>query len=176
MPEPKNSADQSSTSIGCQAGLLGAELVEMCRFRPDVASAGRRFRRDVGAPGSARGYVAAVLESWALDAAFVDDVRLVVSEVTANAIQHGKHGDVELRMDLQGDVLRVSVADRTPYEALPAAAVPDPEEESGRGLLMVQLTAERWGHGPADGDPAYGTEVWAEFKVLRPPGPAQMYD
>lgn len=170
MPEFKNPADRSPTTIGLQAGPLGAAGPEECyELRPRAASAGRRFRRELSAPGAARGFVAAVLEKWALDSAFIDDVRLVVTEIVANAVRHGKRGDVDLHVDLQGDALRVSVADRTPYETLPFAATPHWEEESGRGLLLIQLTADRWGHGPAAGDPAYGTEVWAEFKV--PPDP-----
>lgn len=166
MPEPHNTAGRSADPVGRQLNLLdGTASPAGTNHRPDAASTGRRFSRVASAPGAARGYAAEVLRSWALGPALADDVRLVVTEIVSNAVRHGRLGDIDLHMDLHGDVLRVSVEDRTPYEPLPPATAPNPEAESGRGLFLIQLITERWGHGPAAGDPVHGTEVWAELKV-----------
>jgi anti-sigma regulatory factor (Ser/Thr protein kinase) len=99
-----------------------------------------------------------------VDPAAADDTALIVTEIVTNAVRHGLSGDVHLRIDLCGDALTVRVEDQTPYKELPPAGVAGSEEESGRGLLLVEALAERWGHGPVEDGP--GTAVWALIRLV----------
>lgn len=127
------------------------------------AFARTEFDRLPTAPRRARRYVTVVLGALHVPEALTERAVLVTSELVTNAVRHGTTGPVRLVLDLRGDVLTLTVADRTPYAPLPDAELPDVCEESGRGLALVELLAARWGHRAADGDPAHGTEVWAEL-------------
>jgi anti-sigma regulatory factor (Ser/Thr protein kinase) len=91
-----------------------------------------------------------------------DRVALIVAELAANAVLHGRvpGRDMVLRLTHDGRRVRIEVADargeRLPQ--LPYAAVPD--ADSGRGLLLVDALAIRWG---VDTEPGPGKRVWAEL-------------
>jgi two-component sensor histidine kinase len=78
-------------------------------------------------------------------------VVLVVAELAANAVRHGRvpGRDFRVRLLWQSDgVVRVEVADaRT--ERLPVLREPD--GEGGYGLLLVAAVSERWGVDPRPG-------------------------
>ena len=94
-----------------------------------------------------------------------DNAAAIVAELAANAVLHGRvpGRDFELVLSLPefGTVL-IEVTD-TRSEAVPpgfAPQVPGPDEESGRGLLLVAALASAWGvreRTPA----APGKTVWA---------------
>ncbi|MGW3526014.1 ATP-binding protein [Streptomyces olivaceus] len=90
---------------------------------------------------------------------------LVAAELCANAVRHGhvagRDFHVLLTADAATEVVRIEVTDtrgeRLP--ALPAASRAD--GEGGRGLLLVEALADRWGCRPRRwGGP--GKTVWAE--------------
>ncbi|MFG2812432.1 ATP-binding protein [Streptomyces sp. NPDC048410] len=88
-----------------------------------------------------------------------ETVALVVAELAANAVLHGRvpGRDFELRLHRESDHVRVEVSDTHPdHPKLPA---PDPTAEGGRGLLLVEAAATRWGTSPRTGP---GKTVWAE--------------
>lgn len=92
-------------------------------------------------------------------------VALVVGELAANAVQHGRvpgrESGLRLSLDRAAGVLRVEVADAASAKRLPTAAPSSrPEGESGRGLLLVDVLAERWGTAPRS---PVGKTVWAEL-------------
>jgi anti-sigma regulatory factor (Ser/Thr protein kinase) len=90
-------------------------------------------------------------------------VTLVVAELAANAVRHGRvpGRDFRLRLVLRDGVVRVEVADgRT--ERLPVLRE-SRGEEGGYGLMLVSAVAERWGVQPRVGC-AYKL-VWAEVRV-----------
>jgi len=67
----------------------------------------------------------------------------VVSELVANAVEHGV-GQVTLTLWLDEGRLRGEVADAgtgTPASPMPSQAAPD----RGRGLMIVDALSERWG-------------------------------
>jgi anti-sigma regulatory factor (Ser/Thr protein kinase) len=80
-------------------------------------------------------------------------VALVVAELTANAVQHG-HAQghdfcLHVTCDEQPTLIRVEVADASAGKHLPATApTAPPDGESGRGLLLVETLAARWGWTP----------------------------
>nr|WP_203731128.1 ATP-binding protein [Streptomyces sp. SID12501] len=91
-------------------------------------------------------------------------VALVTAELASNAFRHGSlpGRDFRLRLLLLPDRFRVDVTDTRP-ERLPPPVTPQPADEtSGRGLLLVQAYADRWG---CTGRDAYTKTVWAEVPL-----------
>jgi anti-sigma regulatory factor (Ser/Thr protein kinase) len=89
----------------------------------------------------------------------------VVAELTANAVTHGRVPGRDFRLALSVDgtgTLRIEVADAR-GDRLPATANKGADEESGRGLLLVSVLAERWGVTPG---PYPCKTVWAECSTV----------
>ncbi|CAL9478830.1 hypothetical protein SUDANB145_02982 [Streptomyces sp. enrichment culture] len=108
---------------------------------------------------------------WTYGSAVHDTVELIVAELAANAVTHGRvpGRDAELRLvpfPALGFV-RVEVSD-TLGECLPRPTSGDPGEDSGRGLLLVTALADRWGVCERVGGP--GKTVWAVVAAV-PDGP-----
>ncbi|WP_327363656.1 ATP-binding protein [Streptomyces sp. NBC_01296] len=97
-----------------------------------------------------RARVRAVLEGWRIAAEAVDVLLLAVSELAGNVVQHAAAATGRMRVGVAfgGGWLRLEVTDQgtgLPRLPHPAAEI-DPDAESGRGLLIVQLlTAEAGG-------------------------------
>ncbi|HEY9329896.1 MAG TPA: ATP-binding protein [Streptomyces sp.] len=90
-------------------------------------------------------------------------VALVTAELAANAVTHGRlpGRDFRLTIRLLPHALRIEVTDTRP-ERLPPTSVVGPQSAyavSGRGLLLVEAYADRWGYEVRD---AYTKTVWAE--------------
>ncbi|WP_267713869.1 ATP-binding protein [Streptomyces sp. CoH17] len=97
-------------------------------------------------------------------------VALVVGELAANAVQHGRvpgrEFGLRLTLDRAASLLRVEVDDAASAKRLPTAAPSSyPEGESGRGLLLVDVLAVRWGWVPRR---PLGETVWAELSLETP--------
>ncbi|MBT2488484.1 ATP-binding protein [Streptomyces sp. ISL-96] len=116
---------------------------------------------------AARRYVAEILGEWGMppgsDAA--DTVRLIVSELATNAVQHtfGQSPtftvDVRLERDEQ---LRIGVTDSHPRwpKRLPAAV----QQDNGRGIVIIRwLTAECGGRVSVRPTEEGGKTVWIEL-------------
>ncbi|MEU6011728.1 ATP-binding protein [Streptomyces sp. NPDC047453] len=90
-----------------------------------------------------------------------DSVVLVVAELAANAVLHGRVPGRDFALALffeEGrDVVRVEVTDTHP--ALPVRMAPGPDESGGRGLVLVDALAVNWGLRDRLGP---GKTVWAE--------------
>lgn len=100
---------------------------------------------------------------FAYDSEVSETVTLVVAELAANAVRHGRvrGRDIRVRLVLCEDVVRVEVADGR-ADRLPVLQELS-DGEGGRGLLIVVALAERWGVEPRE-DGTYKT-VWAEVSV-----------
>ncbi|MFF9913547.1 ATP-binding protein [Streptomyces sp. NPDC013457] len=85
----------------------------------------------------------------------------VVAELAANAATHGRVAGRNFRLALvtQEDTLRIEVTD-TRGRDLPQLRAPG--GESGRGLLLVDALADRWG---VDLGPVPCKIVWAELDL-----------
>ena len=110
-----------------------------------------RFRSTPRGAHTARQQCAAQLDGWGIpygsDAH--DVVTLVVSELCANAVRHchvpGRDCHIRLAADAGAGTVRVEVTD-TRGEALPRRSVgAEGDGEGGRGLLLVEALADRWG-------------------------------
>ena len=114
------------------------------------------------APSFARAALTDAISEPALEAR-IDDARLVISEVMANAVMHGARGgwdDVRLAIESDGGRLYAEVE-----QTLPALDVrpSDPlsgEGGRGYGLRIVEALADGWGVEP--GPPG---RVWFEFRA-----------
>ncbi len=88
-----------------------------------------------------------------------DTAALLVTELVTNAARHAG-GELRVRAGMRTDVLLVEVSDASPL--LPELAdMPGWESESGRGLLLVEALADRWG---SDLLPS-GKRVWFELSL-----------
>ena len=91
----------------------------------------------------------------ALDTDTLDRLLLCTSEVVTNAIEHGAP-PIELKVSNSGPTIRVEVSDGSTSE--PRQAQPAAMSIRGRGLLIVDRCASRWGVRSA----RRGKTVWFE--------------
>lgn len=97
--------------------------------------------RDSTAPGQGRWRVREV----AADKTEAIDAELVVTELITNAWKHGCGGDpITLRVEVRDDSLHLEVCGEA--EGDPIRGAGDAEVgPGGRGLLMIDELADRWG-------------------------------
>lgn len=95
-----------------------------------------------------------------------DTAQHIVAELAANAATHGRVPGRDFRLTLYvvADTLRIEVTD-TRAERLPQLRQPAAGAESGRGLLLVEALAHRW--GVIEGRFPHKT-VWAELRTQAP--------
>ncbi|MFI6930440.1 ATP-binding protein [Streptomyces sp. NPDC050287] len=100
------------------------------------------------------------LRSWDLP---LDPARQIVAELAANAATHSRipGRDFRLTIYVVAGTLRIEVTD-TCGERLPSLQSPASDAESGRGLVLVEALADRW--GVAQG-PHPRKVVWAELNL-----------
>ena len=130
---------------------------------PFKASAGIVLPRDRSAARLARQYVTRVLPDFWVRSDAVETAELIVSELVTNAFRHGRRGQVRLLIRLRDGTLTLTVADRTPYRPLPPITSATTWGETGRGLVLIDALAQRWGHRPVGSNADSGTAVWAEL-------------
>jgi anti-sigma regulatory factor (Ser/Thr protein kinase) len=116
---------------------------------------------------AARAFVRAFLDSHPL----ATDAELITSEYVTNAIRHtssGEGGVIHLTIASTPRAVRIEVTDHGRASSSPDAGTepaPQPggacgEGENGRGLLIVDYLATRWGHFGVSGGPV---TAWAEL-------------
>ncbi|MEU6274218.1 ATP-binding protein [Streptomyces populi] len=100
------------------------------------------------------------LRSWEIPLSPADQI---VAELATNAATHGRVPGRDFRLTLYvvGDTLRIEVAD-TRDDRRPLLRYPAEDAESGRGLLLVDALADRWGSAPG---PRPRKIVWAELRL-----------
>jgi anti-sigma regulatory factor (Ser/Thr protein kinase) len=110
----------------------------------------------VASLGKGRRFVARTLREWNVDESRIEPVMLVANELVANAIVHARSAPVLSLTEADGDLLlRVSDESRT----LPVVQAPSTDDDGGRGLILVEALADRWG---IDAEGA-GKSVWVTF-------------
>lgn len=91
----------------------------------------------------------------------VDDIQLVVSELTTNALLHARTPFI-VTLGASMETVLLEVLDEE--LAGPVLVVADPSASCGRGLAIVQALSRRWGVSTRG---ANGKTVWAEFDTHR---------
>jgi anti-sigma regulatory factor (Ser/Thr protein kinase) len=129
------------------------------------------------APSLSRGFVNVTLGDWGLDG-LAHVTELLVSELTTNVVRaatgpdgtprysdDGKLPLLWIRLLSDGSRLMIEVWDTVPTAlGAPVARHPEPEEESGRGLEIIEMLTEDWGWETVPG--WSGKMVWATLKVV----------
>jgi anti-sigma regulatory factor (Ser/Thr protein kinase) len=132
----------------------GGIVTETVATRPKT----RIFPGKPGQVAHARKFVSRVLDGHPL----ADDVALLTSELTTNAVVHtasGQGGTFAVAVRQHATRVRVEVWDAGAVTA-PVVQSPDLEHEGGVGLGLVEAIAARWGHlGDQD-----GRVVWFEVE------------
>ncbi|MFF5139310.1 ATP-binding protein [Streptomyces sp. NPDC013157] len=120
-------------------------------------------RRDLRAVREARGFVPEHLDDWGL-ADMSDDLTLITSELVTNALVHAG-SDVDVRLRVTGDRLRLEVRDADADPSVPAAYSLTEEgsarAEHGRGLYPVDAPAHTWNTSPS----GRGKTGWLEMGI-----------
>jgi two-component sensor histidine kinase len=97
----------------------------------------------------------------------LDPARQIVAELAVNAATHGRVRGRDFRLSLYvlAGTLRIEVTD-THGDRLPRLQEPTPDAESGRGLLLVEALADRWG---VTSELFPRKTVWAELRLAPEP-------
>ncbi len=74
---------------------------------------------------------------------------LATSELVSNRLVHVPEGDVTVWAGIDGRRLRVEVHDGGPGLGDADRVMPDAGAQGGRGLALVAVLADRWGHRSA---------------------------
>jgi serine/threonine-protein kinase RsbW len=113
-------------------------------------------------PGIARTRLAAFLTVHRASDAVLDDALIVISEMIANAVCHGRPGNdgtIEVAWSINGTLLELSVLDGGVGGSLEPVDF-DEDSLSGRGLSIINRVADRWWV-----DMSVGTKVNAELAL-----------
>ncbi len=133
----------------------------------DVGVVERRahFEPELASPGAARAFVRSELEQQAVPEPPLETAILLTSELVSNALLHAKT-PVDLLLVMASSGVRVEVHDGDARRPRPSAGPVPPDATTGRGLLMVEAMAGRWGvDGTSD-----GKTIWFELPVVLPAG------
>ncbi len=115
--------------------------------RPESVATARRFVRITGA-------------MWRLRGELLDDVELCMSELVGNAVSHTRSSRVHCRLWSARGVLFLEVDDEGGTDdGGPAVEKAGADDESGRGLLLIETFTAAWGTTPRPG--LGGKTVWA---------------
>lgn len=118
-----------------------------------------RYPARLEAAVQARRDIALALETWGLHQ-LVEIAEQIVTELVANAVEHTDAATVGASITRTGgDSARIVVTDTS--RVRPAPGTPSPDDEHGRGLLLVDALAHAWGSELVHG----GKRVWAELRA-----------
>ncbi|WP_443046414.1 ATP-binding protein [Streptomyces sp. DSM 40750] len=98
------------------------------------------------------------LTGWALCEDTCDTAALVVSELVTNAIVHTASTQIVCELHDGDDLVRIAVRDEGCAPGEPHPSPQRPEEEHGRGLLLIESLCRSWGAQPV----GLGLLVWAD--------------
>jgi DNA-binding NarL/FixJ family response regulator len=151
----------TSTAHLVQDLLLGAGLLDsaMTQLQGTAQPTTATFARHPASAGRARAFARdAMTSAGAADDSLVETVQLLLSELVTNAIVHAS-SEPTVAISLLADRVHIEIVDSTTTAVRPRTARAD--EESGRGLGIVEMLALAWGTTPLPG----GKVVW--FDVAR---------
>ncbi|KUJ70729.1 hypothetical protein ACZ90_01855 [Streptomyces albus subsp. albus] len=121
---------------------------------PNHPSSPRACRDAIGALLDARGH-----------SSLTDTVKLLVSEAVTNVHLHAlATRTIHIDVLVQHDTALVVVKDNDPQEH-PFRRPADPDDEGGRGLLLMEQLAFAWGVGWSDGPNPTRKHIWFEVRA-----------
>ena len=118
------------------------------------------FQPELSSPAAARAFVRSELEQQAVPEPPLETAVLLTSEIVSNALLHART-QVDLLLIMASSGVRVEVHDGNARQPRPPATPAPLDATTGRGLMMVEALAGRWGvDGTGD-----GKTVWFELPV-----------
>jgi anti-sigma regulatory factor (Ser/Thr protein kinase) len=147
--------------------LLVARLLPVAE-EAKVRQVARRLPPTPAAVTLARKFCRQLLETWRVGPTVLDEVEVVVSELVTNAVRHSDD-PIEVSLECPPNVIRVEVTDSSHRMPVTRDANPTYEPTEGRGLVIVQSLASRWGI-ESEG---LGKTVWCEFDLPTGPAPSR---
>lgn len=123
--------------------LVAQPAYAVVAFQRDARGEGEPISpRDAGRVGELRRVGAAQLRYWRLPE-LIETASVLISELVTNALQHGTGTEIDFSMAYSGDDVRFEVADGS--LSTPVLRCPGPDDESGRGMLLISALADAWG-------------------------------
>jgi anti-sigma regulatory factor (Ser/Thr protein kinase) len=123
----------------------------------DSATVMIELSNDIEAARRAREFLRDVLVKWCLqDVSAVAE--LLTDELVANVVRHVR-APMRVRAVRQPSSIRVEVDD--PSTELPARQEPEPTDDHGRGIVLVESLASAWGVAVRND----GKTVWFEIDL-----------
>ncbi|MGW0560139.1 ATP-binding protein [Streptomyces sp. NPDC003016] len=120
---------------------------------------------DLAPAGVARRYVRMAALSWRLPPDTADALETITGELAANALEHTDSRSLTIALSRTAHEATVSVTDEGQGGGrVPVPDTPEPEQEHGRGLLITDALATRWGQRRTCG----GLTVWAGITTAEP--------
>jgi anti-sigma regulatory factor (Ser/Thr protein kinase) len=157
-------AEAVADALLASRGRSGDDVALLvARFTAQQTSERRSTRRMPPTSASvflARRSTRQLLGAWGVPSSVVEAGEMVVSELVTNAARQSED-PIDVVLSCAGRVLRVEVADTS--HRMPVLPVEDvhPDATSGRGLMLVEALADRWGV-QSEG---LGKRVWAEIDL-----------
>jgi anti-sigma regulatory factor (Ser/Thr protein kinase) len=121
------------------------------------------FPAEPDAVRTARHVVGDTLRGWGLDSSLCDVTVLLVSELVTNSLRYAS-GPIGVRLcrpDADSAVPSLLVEVSDPLPDAPTERSAEPDDEGGRGLRLVAVTARRWGTRRG----RTGKTVWFELAL-----------
>ncbi|MFI9272919.1 ATP-binding protein [Kitasatospora sp. NPDC052896] len=116
--------------------------------------------RSARSPGRARQLLTNLLARVIDGERFASDGLTVLTELTLNAVRHGSPGGCLIWVYLDADADRLLIEVHDASSAPPEPREPGPDDEAGRGLILVNALSAQWGWRPR-GDQGIGKITWA---------------
>ncbi|MFD5445979.1 ATP-binding protein [Streptomyces tendae] len=132
--------------------------------RPNPRGAGLS-ETDAAWPQRLRRLARACLTHWGC-AELIDAAELLLTELVTNALRHADGSSIGVRIYVRDDRLVIAVNDGSPD--IPVLRPAGPDDESGRGLFLVEALAESWGAS------ADGATTWCTLPLTEDKGPSDM--
>ncbi|WP_406508464.1 ATP-binding protein [Streptomyces sp. NBC_00212] len=131
-------------TVNQRRSKYGVAEVNGCRFGIDRKAWDLPFLAELEELAALRRIMRLHLTMWGLPHV-VESAQLCVTELVANVITHvGPQTPTTLAVSMNGNLLRIEVVDPD-TRALPTLLAATTDDESGRGMALVEATAERWG-------------------------------
>ncbi|MFD7650891.1 ATP-binding protein [Streptomyces albidoflavus] len=112
----------------------------------------------------ARRLVRTSLHAWGLEFLAADGA-VIITELVANSVRHARRESIRVTVERPGECrVRLGVVDFS--KARPVRGTAGPEDEAGRGLVLVEALAAEWGTELLP----WGKRVWAELGGAGTPG------
>ncbi|MER0480446.1 ATP-binding protein [Streptomyces sp. Edi2] len=115
---------------------------------------------DLSSAGAARHYVRTIACWWGVAPEQAEALELITGELVGNALKYSDSRLIAVVLSRTARTACIGVSDEGQgYASAPVR--PGPEQDGGRGLLIVEALADRWGRRKLDG----GFTFWAEMAI-----------